>query len=190
MILSEGLVLLRLLSPANRVRHRSARGLAIGLILCIQCFISDLSIGATLQGEVVGIADGDTLTLLDSSKTQYKIRLAGIDAPEKTQPFGNQSRQALARLAFRQHVVVEWTKYDRYRRIIGKVRLDGHDLNLAQVTGGMAWHYKEYEREQTRLERSQYAAAESKAREAREGLWRDPAPVPPWDFRHYKRAAR
>ena len=144
MILANKLALLRLHSPAHRVQHHSARGVAIALVFCVLCFVSELSIGATLQGEVVGIADGDTLTLLDSSKTQYKIRLAGIDAPERNQPFGNQSRQALAELAFRQHVVVEWTKYDRYRRIIGKVLLDGRDLNLAQVSAGMAWHYKEY----------------------------------------------
>jgi endonuclease YncB( thermonuclease family) len=139
---------------------------------------------ALLEGLVVGIADGDTITLLDVTKTQYKIRLAGIDAPEKKQPFGTRSKQSLAEMIFRNQVAVEWTKYDRYRRIIGRVLLNGKDVNLAQVAAGMAWHYKAYQGEQTPADRAAYTEAELEARAARIGLWREASPIPPWEFRH------
>lgn len=143
---------------------------------------------ATLVGDVVGIADGDTLTILDSAHVQWKIRLAGIDAPEKTQPFGARSKQNLAALVWRKHVSVEWQKLDRYGRTIGKVIFNGHDVNLMQVSGGLAWHYKTYAAEQSPTDRVLYAEAEVKARQAGVGLWRDRAPVPPWDFRKVRRA--
>lgn len=137
-----------------------------------------------LEGTVVAIADGDTLTVLDATQTQHRIRLAGIDAPEKRQAFGNVSRQHLADAVFQRRVRVEYHKADRYGRLIGKVLLGGQDLNLAQVTAGLAWHYKQYEREQSPDDRRTYAAAEDEARAARRGLWRDSAPVPPWEWRH------
>ena len=145
------------------------------------------SLAHTLTGEVVGIADGDTLTLLDTTKTQHKIRLAGIDAPEKIQAFGERSKQNLAGLVFRKQVTVEWSKLDRYGRVIGKVLLESEDMCLAQVRAGLAWHYKAYEREQSRVDRERYAQAEDEARQSRRGLWRDPSPTPPWDFRHSRK---
>jgi endonuclease YncB( thermonuclease family) len=147
------------------------------------------SSASTLTGTVVGISDGDTLTLLDSAKVQHKVRLAGIDAPEKSQPFGERSKQDLARLAFQKQVTVEWSKLDRYGRVIGKVLVDGDDVCLGQVRAGLAWHYKEYEREQSPLDRERYSQAEEEARKGRRGLWRDPAPTPPWDFRRSRRSA-
>jgi endonuclease YncB( thermonuclease family) len=97
-----------------------------------------------LRGRVVKIADGDTLTVLDRSNRQHKIRLVGIDAPERKQPFHTKSRQNLADLVFGKEVAVEWHKRDRYKRILGKVVLDGQDVNLAQIRAGLAWHYKQY----------------------------------------------
>lgn len=142
----------------------------------------------TLQGHVVGVTDGDTITLLDASKTQYKIRVAGIDAPEKKQPFGQRSKESLSDLAFDKDITVEWFKKDRYGRVIGKlINKQGRDLNLEQVKGGMAWHYKKYEKEQSPEDRKLYAAAEDAARAKRVGLWSDPNPVPPWDYRKEKR---
>ena len=138
----------------------------------------------TMTGLVIGVADGDTLTLLDEGHVQHKIRLAGIDAPEKRQAFGNSSRQHLAKLVFRRQVTVEWTKFDRYRRVIGRVLLSGDDVCLEQVRAGFAWHYKAYELEQSATDRELYAKAELDARENKRGLWRDILPVPPWDFRH------
>ena len=103
---------------------------------------------ATIEGRVVGMADGDTVTVLDADKTQHKIRLSGIDAPEKKQPFGYHSKQSLSELVFSKTVTVETGKTDRHGREVGKVLVDGLDANLAQVQRGFAWHYKTYEREQ------------------------------------------
>lgn len=138
---------------------------------------------ATIQGRVVGVADGDTVTVLDANKVQHKIRLSGIDAPEKNQAFGQRSKDSLSDLVFNKQVRVETAKTDRFGRAVGKVVVNGADANLAQVTRGMAWHYKTYEREQSVNDRKLYDFAESEARAARRGLWRDAAPIPPWAFR-------
>ena len=130
------------------------------------------------------MADGDTITVVDANKVQHKIRLAGIDAPEKKQAFGNRSKESLSGLVFDKTVNVETDKRDRYRREIGKVLVDGLDVNLVQVTRGLAWHYKAYEREQSVIDRLAYADAEIEAKAARRGLWADAEPVPPWEFRH------
>lgn len=139
---------------------------------------------ATIEGRVVGVADGDTVTVLDADKTQHKIRLSGIDAPEKNQAFGNRSKESLSELVFAKTVTVDTEKTDRYRRKVGKVLVDGVDANLVQVQRGMAWHYKAYEREQSAIDRNVYADAENEARAARRGLWADVAPLSPWEFRH------
>jgi endonuclease YncB( thermonuclease family) len=150
-------------------------------------FAPALAFAATLKGEVVGLSDGDTVTVLDAQKTQYKVRLAGIDAPEKRQPFGDRSRQHLASLAFRRQVVIEWHKTDRWGRIVGKVVVDRIDVCLEQVRAGLAWHYLDYAREQSPEDRSAYSEAERVARAKRLGLWRDPQPMAPWDFRRSQR---
>ena len=129
------------------------------------------------------MADGDTITVLDANRQQNKVRLTGIDAPEKFQPFGNRSRQHLSALVHGRDVVVEWNKRDRYGRILGKVLVGSVDANLEQIRAGLAWHYKQYEREQSREDRETYASAELDARTAKRGLWIDPAPIPPWEFR-------
>lgn len=147
-------------------------------------WVSQTSANAqTIQGKVVRVADGDTITVLDQSKTQHKIRLAGIDAPEKGMPFGQKSKQHLSDLVAGKQVQVETTKVDRYGRNVGKVIVDGWDANLAQIEAGFAWHYKDYQREQSRADRLAYSQAEDLAREARKGLWLDKEPVPPWEWR-------
>jgi endonuclease YncB( thermonuclease family) len=108
----------------------------------------DLASAGTLTGVVVGVADGDTLTVLDSQRNQHKIRLAGIDAPEKRQDFGLRSKQSLSDLVYRREVTVETNKTDRYGREVGKVLLNGRDVNLEQIRRGLAWHYVAYAREQ------------------------------------------
>lgn len=138
---------------------------------------------ATFMGRVVSIEDGDTIVVLDADNRTYTIRLAGIDAPEGGQAFGNRSRQNLADEVFDKEVTIEWAKRDRYRRIVGKVLVDGHDVCLEQVRAGMAWHYKYYQVEQTPEDQKLYAEAEDEARAARRGLWLDVNPIPPWDFR-------
>ena len=139
-----------------------------------------------ITGRVVGVADGDTITVLDVDKVQHKIRLAGIDAPEKKQAFGNRSKESLSALAFDKTVNVETDKRDRYGRQIGKVLVNGQDVNLVQVERGMAWFYRQYQREQSPNDRGLYEAAEDAARADKRGLWRDADPMPPWEFRHNK----
>ena len=104
---------------------------------------------ATITGMVVSVADGDTITVLDTSQTQHKIRLGGIDAPEKAQPYGKQSKQSLSDMVFGKTVTVDTGKTDRYGREVGKVLVDGMDANLEQLKKGLAWHYKAYQREQS-----------------------------------------
>ncbi len=141
----------------------------------------------TIQGRVVGVSDGDTVTVLDSTKTQHKIRLAGIDAPEYKQAFGQVSKKHLSDLVFGRDAILDCGKTDKYRREVCVVMVDGQDANLAQVTGGMAWWYRKYQKEQTAQQRGAYEAAEATAKAGRLGLWSGPNPVPPWDWRHAKR---
>jgi len=140
----------------------------------------------SITGQVVGVADGDTITVLDADKVQHKIRLAGIDAPEKKQAFGSRPKESLTDLVFNKTVDVETGKRDRYRREIGKVLVNGLDVNLVQIERGMAWFYRKYQREQSPNDREQYEAAENAAKDGKKGLWRDTDPVPPWEFRHTK----
>ena len=140
----------------------------------------------TITGLVVGVADGDTITVLDADKVQHKIRLAGIDAPEKKQAFGNRSKESLSDLAFDKTVNVETDKRDRYGRQIGKVLVNGRDVNLVQIERGMAWFYRKYQREQSPNDQRLYEAAEDAAKADKRGLWRDADPMPPWEFRHNK----
>ncbi len=143
-----------------------------------------------LTGRIVSIADGDTVTLLDADKRQHKIRLSGIDAPEKKQSFGNRSRLHLGALVFGKQVTADCPRTDRHKRAICRIDVGGIDASLAQLEAGMAWHYKQYARQQGLLERILYAKAEDSARDARRGLWTDPAPVAPWAFRKAKRNGR
>lgn len=138
---------------------------------------------ADVAGKVVGISDGDTVTILDGLNRQVKVRLAGIDAPENGQPFGQLSKQTLSECAFGRSAAVEGNKVDRYGRLVGKVHVNGVDCNLRQVERGLAWHYKQYLLEQQPDDRVQYDAAEAAARRDRLGLWQEETPIPPWDFR-------
>ena len=139
-----------------------------------------------LQGHVVGISDGDTITLLDDSNIQYKIRLSGIDAPEKKQPFGQASKQSLSDLVYNKTVKIDWTKKDRYGRIVGKVLVNNMDMNLEQVKRGLAWHYTKYQKEQPFEDRLTYLHTQEAAMKSKLGLWQEPEPVAPWDWRKQK----
>ncbi len=155
------------------------------LLATILGFVSvTVSHAESLAGRVVGIADGDTLTILDSSNQQHRIRLSGIDAPEKRQPFGSRAKESLSALAFGKGATVEWSKRDRYGRIVGKVTVNGEDVGLQQLQSGLAWWYRQYAREQNAQDRAIYAQAEDAARATRLGVWSDPQAVPPWEYRH------
>jgi|SRR5262245_4259315 len=143
----------------------------------------------TITGKVVAIADGDTLTVLDSSNRQHKIRLDGIDAPESSQDFGGRAKQSLSDLVFGKTVTVISSKKDRYGRTLGKVTLDGRDINLEQIRRGMAWFYRYYAKELSPEDAKAYERTEIAAKEEHAGLWRDLAPTPPWLFRRGERGA-
>ena len=167
----------------------------------MRCFRSLLIVSAllignayadSLLGVVVGVSDGDTITVLDSERQQHKVRLGGIDAPEKAQPFGQRSKENLSRLVFNKEVAVDWTKRDRYGRIVGKVMVQPSDCptcpktldaGQAQLSVGMAWWYRKYAKEQPPEDRGRYESEEQEARVRRVGLWQDPDPVPPWEWR-------
>ena len=158
----------------------------IRILLCVLWLLAaSLAFAAEFRGLVVGIADGDTITVLDSDRKQHKIRLAGIDAPENRQPFGERSKQHLSTLAFRKTASLDCFKTDQYKRQVCRVRVDGVDVGLAQVAAGLAWHYKRFEKDQTEIERTAYSRAEDDARASRLGLWNDKQPVPPWEFRRH-----
>ena len=122
--------------------------------------------------------------MLDETNSQIKVRLDAIDAPELGQPFGQASKRALSDLVFGRDVVVIRKTTDRYGRTVGHVLIDGRDVNLVMLEAGMAWHYKEYDKNK------RLAEAEISARDAKIGLWRDGGAVPPWDWRAAERARR
>ena len=152
-------------------------------IAALVLFLAGNLNASTLQGKVVHVADGDTITVLDANNTQHKIRLQGIDAPEKAQAFGQKSKQSLHQLVHSKQVTVEFQKKDKYGRTVGKVVYNGTDVCLEQIKLGMAWHYKQYESEQPKEDRETYAQAELSARSQAIGLWKDKHPAPPWEFR-------
>ncbi len=131
------------------------------------------------SGRVVGVADGDTLTVLAAS-TQHKVRLAEIDAPEKKQAFGERAKQSLSALCFNAEAEVTPATTDRYGRTVGRVRCGGVDASLYQVSNGLAWAYTKY------LTDPAIATAERAARDSGAGLWADAEPVAPWLYRKGK----
>jgi len=161
----------------------AVRVIALGLLVCLSLVAS----ADSLTGKVVKITDGDTLYVLDANYKQHKIRLAGIDAPERKQAYGLASRKHLLSIVAGKQVIVEYQKRDRYGRIVGKVWIDGVDACLEQIKAGFAWHYKKYQREQSPEDQRLYADAENQAREERLGLWRENNPIPPWEHRRLYR---
>ena len=160
------------------------------LLLCILLAIHNAH--ADITGRVVAVTDGDTIKVLDGSNTEHKIRLTGIDAPERGQPYGTVSRDHLASVVAGKEVKVESTKNDRYGRVLGKVWVQPADCttcgktlnaNHAQVLAGMAWWYRYYAKEQSPEDRGRYESAEAEARARRWGLWADPNPINPYDWR-------
>jgi endonuclease YncB( thermonuclease family) len=162
------------------------------LLIVSALLLASTAYADTLTGRVVGVADGDTITILDADRQQHKIRLGGIDAPEKAQPFGQRSKENLSRLVFNKNVRVDWTKRDRYQRIVGKVWVQPADCptcpmtldaGQAQLAAGMAWWYRKYSKEQSPEDRGRYEFEEQEAKARRVGLWGDADPVAPWEWR-------
>lgn len=161
----------------------------------VYCFLILLclpiqSFAEVIQAKVVAITDGDTVKVLDGLNKQYKVRLMGIDAPEKNQPYGTRSKQSLSELTYLKQVTVVWNKTDRYQRVVGKILVGDKDINLEQIRRGMAWHYKKYQGEQTPEDRVKYQEAELEALRNRLGLWVETRALPPWEFRKATNSSR
>jgi endonuclease YncB( thermonuclease family) len=163
----------------------------------ISLFLYSPALADTLKGKVVKIADGDTITIVDDLGEKHRIRLAGIDAPEKNQPYGEISTQGLNKLVSGRIVTIEYEKRDRYKRVIGKVLVDPPgevfcmalgcvkkiDAGLEQIKAGLAWHYKRYQMEQSEEDRRLYSEAELEARTKPIGLWMGKERMSPWKWR-------
>jgi len=156
------------------------------IVTAIFLLVSTQAFANTLQGKVINVTDGDTVTILDEQGLKHLIRLVGIDAPEKGQPYGEASTQNLIELVSGKTVTIEYEKRDRYKRIVGKVLVDPPgevfclaigcvkkiDAGLEQVMAGLAWYYKKHQNEQSEEDREEYSAAESVARGQQLGLWK------------------
>jgi endonuclease YncB( thermonuclease family) len=136
---------------------------------------------AAFLATVIGISDGDTLTVLNENKQQVKIRLAEIDAPEARQPFGNKSKQSLSELCFGKQAEIVPRAIDRYKRTVARVKCAGVDANAEQVNRGMAWVYRKYAKD------SSLYVLQHEARVAERGLWSDRSPIPPSAWRQQRR---
>jgi endonuclease YncB( thermonuclease family) len=166
--------------PQRLIRYRL---LVWGFVLSLLGAPAAGSGAAVWTGRVVGVADGDTLTVLHDGRGE-KIRLYGIDTPEKHQDFGRSAKEFTAQMVFGKAVTVEAVAVDRYGRTVACVSVDGLCLNEALVRSGYAWVYRSFCRS-SRC--AGWQQAEQAARESRIGLWSMPGPVPPWE---YRRAAR
>ena len=154
------------------------------LLLLYLLLFSLYTFSAEITGRVIGVSDGDTITVLDDmDQGKFRIRLDKIDAPEKKQDFGNEAKQYLSALVLGKKVSIRYKSIDRYGRISGVVFLDGTETNLQMVQAGYAWHYSCYDKTPA------YIEAEKQARAKKKGLWQDPNPINPYNFRkqHKKR---
>lgn len=137
-----------------------------------------LALFAKICGKVVGVADGDTFTLLTKENKQIKIRLHGIDCPEKKQDYGQVAKQFTSDAIYGKEVCVDETDIDRYGRTIGIVHYEGKILNEELLKAGLAWHYKKYDSS------PKLAAMEETAHKQKKGLWSMASAIAPWEFRH------
>ena len=151
----------------------------LGLAICLSVMASA---DGNIAGQVVSVADGDTLTVLDDTHQQHKIRLAGIDAPEKAQPFGQASKQRLSELCYQKQAIVVVVNTDRYGRMVGDVTCDDVHANEEMLRSGHAWVYRHYDKGF-----AYFYAIEDAAKEAKLGLWVDDSPTPPWEWRHSRK---
>jgi len=145
--------------------------------LCLTLLLAASAVHADVRGRVVSVHDGDTLTVL-IDRRQVRVRLTDIDAPELRQPFGTRSRQSLSDLCFGKTAALDVRGQDRYQRTLARVTCAGTDANSEQVRRGYAWTFVRYARRDSAL-----YALQGEARAAHRGLWADPLPTPPWDWR-------
>lgn len=163
------------------------RLLMTALLLVLLLHATAHAVPLILQGRIVRVMDGDTVTLLDERQTLHKIRLAGIDAPESAMPYGQKATLYLMSLVFGKDVEAVTYKQDRYGRTVATLMLGAQDINLAMVQAGLAWHYKRYAKEQPAAQARAYAQAEELARKQNLALWQESDPNAPWDWRKSRR---
>jgi len=178
------------------MRPHTTQGAELKLVILLAMLCITASVHADISGRVVAVSDGDTIKVLAADRVEYQVRLLGIDAPERGQPFGNASRKHLASMIAGQEVLVESTRKDQYGRILGTVWVQPRscpacgrtlDVNHAQVLDGMAWWYRYYARQQSEEDQGRYESAEDEARARKWGLWADPDPVNPYKWRKSQR---
>ncbi|WP_026914889.1 thermonuclease family protein [Christiangramia portivictoriae] len=133
-----------------------------------------------INGKVIKIADGDTFTMLFENGFEVRVRLDGIDTPERKQPYSKAAKKALSNLIFGKNVTVYYTKKDGYGRVLGEIFIDNINVNRELVRQGLAWHYKKYSDDRT------LAKLEKEAQLNKMGLWQEPNPVAPWTYRKNK----
>lgn len=159
----------------------SMKGILFAILLTIPLLLP----AQVLRGNVVKIADGDTFTLLVNGNEQVRVRIDGIDAPEKGQAFGNRAKEYLSDMIWGEPVVVRVIKTDRYGRSIGKASTPTIiDVGLEMIKAGYAWQYRDYNNDKS------YTAAENFARKNMKGLWQDKKPIRPQDFRKTRRQGK
>lgn len=142
---------------------------------------------APVTARSISVDDGDSFVARRADGTKIRVRLAGIDAPEKSQPWANAARQKLRGLLHERELVITALKTDRWGRLVALVAADGEDPALAMLEAGLAWHFTRYDRDLPVASRERYARAESEARSARLGLWQANEPEAPWEFRRRQR---
>ena len=149
---------------------------------------------ADFTAKVQRVVDGDTVHVIDKAGKKFKVRLTGIDAPEKNQPYGLAATYKLTEILINKLVLLKSKPnngkpytIDRYKRVLAKIILDGKDINLSQVLTGYAWHFKRYQKQQSPSDRELYSEAEIDAKKNKLGLWGEKNPIAPWKWRKIKK---
>lgn len=162
--------------------------ITLAMFLMIVCTVH----AATIEGKAIKVIDGDSIAILDIERKQHNIRINGIDAPEKAQPFGDRSRQNMVRLVAGKDVIAQCHKTDYYGRHVCVVLVQPPDcptytkvldVGHAQIVSGLAWWYRQYAKEQSAEDRDKYESAEREAEARKVGLWGDKSPIAPWEWR-------
>ena len=182
-------------APASVARTR--RALAVATVLACAALLSAGTQAAAqapagprtlaIEGRVARVLDGDSLLVIVADNGVRGVRLAGIDAPEKGQPHADAARRALLEQLHERDVRVDVVKTDAFGRLVGRVFAANRDVGLAQLRHGLAWHFTRYDADLAPAVRRRYAHAERQAKLRGIGLWRDAAPVPPWEHRAAQR---
>ena len=175
--MAEGGALLRRYTGLNR--YRGFESLSLRHLFLALSLAASPARAETFEANVVGVQDGDSLTVM-RERQRVRVRLLGIDAPEREQPFGDQSRKSLAMLCSKKRASIAWIEKDSHQRLLGRVNCSGVDANAEQVRRGLAWA-------SPLVRDREMNALQDAARRGRKGLWADTAPVKPWEWR---RAAR